>query len=126
MHTGKFEVLVKDIKCNKFTRSRAECLLSPLCVVGRCECFADEDRIPLVHQLLVSLMELGFRTGVSRAYPSTCPRMLRAFYQACVKLKTVRRLGNEALHPYTMLPPVIMRVGYRVVCPNSLLMSQRW
>ena len=44
MHTRECEVLVKDIKCNKFTMSWAKCSLSLPRGFGRSECLADEER----------------------------------------------------------------------------------
>ena len=44
MHTRECEVLVKDIKCNKFTMSWAKCSLSSPWGFGRSECLADEGR----------------------------------------------------------------------------------
>ena len=34
---------------------------------------------------------------MSQAYPSTCPRTLQAFPEACAKLGIVCRPGSEAL-----------------------------
>ena len=53
------------------------------------------------HQLLVSLTKSGVRTSASGAYSLNCPKMLRAFSDACVKLGTALWPGNNALEtPY--------------------------
>ena len=44
VHTRECEVLVKDIKCNKFTMSWAKCSLSPPRGFGHSECLAEEGR----------------------------------------------------------------------------------
>ena len=127
VHARESEVLVKDIKCSKFNMCQAEGSLSLSRGFGRSECLADEGRNLLGafswYRVLqtASLTKSGVRTNTSRARPSTCPRTLWAFSEACVKLGTAHRPENEAPDTHTVPPPAIVRVRYQAVCWNSLL-----